>query len=146
MSECPFQVVLPRQQLTDDSGVSYFLLTYVGKFDMYVEDDYWGPSCAIVSRIRWMRKSSGCASNPRWDRLKASRDSGAVFVSARRGGKKLVGFMLYASGICASMRLASPVLAVRHAESEQIAAEDRRQGLAVRQMKLGERDHQHIES
>src|ERR1700690_2442595 len=38
--ECPYQVVLPRQQLTDDSKILDFLLAYVGKFDMYVEDDY----------------------------------------------------------------------------------------------------------
>ena len=38
--ECPHQVVLPRQQLADDSEVMNFLLRYVGKFDMYVEDDY----------------------------------------------------------------------------------------------------------
>jgi hypothetical protein len=38
--ECPFQVVLPRRQLTDDSEILDFLLAYVGKFDMYVEDDY----------------------------------------------------------------------------------------------------------
>lgn len=38
--ECPHQVVLPRRQLTDDSEILDFLLTYVGKFDMYVEDDY----------------------------------------------------------------------------------------------------------
>ena len=38
--ECPYQVVLPRLQLTDDSEILDFLLIYVGKFDMYVEDDY----------------------------------------------------------------------------------------------------------
>jgi hypothetical protein len=38
--ECPYQVVLPRQQLTDDGEILDFLLAYVGKFDMYVEDDY----------------------------------------------------------------------------------------------------------
>ncbi len=38
--ECPYQVVLPRQQLADDSAIMNFLLTYAGKFDMYVEDDY----------------------------------------------------------------------------------------------------------
>jgi hypothetical protein len=38
--ECPYQVVLPRQQLSDDSEIMNFLLAYVGKFDMYVEDDY----------------------------------------------------------------------------------------------------------
>jgi hypothetical protein len=38
--ECPYQVVLPRRQLADDTDIMDFLLAYVGKFDMYVEDDY----------------------------------------------------------------------------------------------------------
>jgi len=38
--ECPFKVVLPRRQLLDDSEIMEFLGKYVGKFDMYVEDDY----------------------------------------------------------------------------------------------------------
>jgi hypothetical protein len=38
--ECPHQVVLPRQQLTDDSEILDFLLAYVGKFEINVEDDY----------------------------------------------------------------------------------------------------------
>jgi hypothetical protein len=38
--ECPYQVVLPRQQLADDSAIMNFLMNYVGKFDMYVEDEY----------------------------------------------------------------------------------------------------------
>jgi hypothetical protein len=38
--ECPYQVVLPRRQLFDDSEIMDFLGKYVGKFDMYVEDDY----------------------------------------------------------------------------------------------------------
>ena len=38
--ECPHQVVLPRKQLADDSDILDFLIKYVGKFDMYVEDDY----------------------------------------------------------------------------------------------------------
>jgi hypothetical protein len=38
--ECPYQVVLPRRQLADDSEVMDFLMSYVGKYDMYVEDDY----------------------------------------------------------------------------------------------------------
>jgi hypothetical protein len=33
-------MVLPRQQLSDDSEMIKFLTVYVGKFDMYVEDDY----------------------------------------------------------------------------------------------------------
>jgi hypothetical protein len=38
--ECPHQVVLPRRQLADDTEIMDFLICYVGKFDMYVEDDY----------------------------------------------------------------------------------------------------------
>ena len=38
--ECPYQVVMPRRQLTDDSAILDFLLAHVGKFDMYIEDDY----------------------------------------------------------------------------------------------------------
>ena len=38
--ECPYQVVLPRRQFSNDSKIMDFLLEYVGKFDMYVEDDY----------------------------------------------------------------------------------------------------------
>jgi hypothetical protein len=37
-AECPYQVVLPRRQLSDDSEIMDFLLAYVGKFDSYVED------------------------------------------------------------------------------------------------------------
>jgi hypothetical protein len=39
-AECPYQVVLPRRQLADDSAIMNFLMSYVGKFDMYVEDEY----------------------------------------------------------------------------------------------------------
>ena len=38
--ECPYQVVLPWRQLSDDSAIMNFLMNYVGKFDMYVEDEY----------------------------------------------------------------------------------------------------------
>jgi hypothetical protein len=38
--DCPFQVVLPRRQLADDDAIMNFLMNYVGKFDMYVEDEY----------------------------------------------------------------------------------------------------------
>jgi hypothetical protein len=38
--ECPYQVVLPRRQLFDDSEIMDFLIQHVGNFDMYVEDDY----------------------------------------------------------------------------------------------------------
>jgi hypothetical protein len=37
---CPYQVVLPRQQLIDDGAILDFLLAHVGWFDMYVEDDH----------------------------------------------------------------------------------------------------------
>jgi hypothetical protein len=36
----PHQVVLPRQQLSDDSKIMDFPSAHVGKFDMYAEDDY----------------------------------------------------------------------------------------------------------
>ena len=36
--ECPYQVVLPRGP--DDEAIMDFLNAYVGKFDMYVEDEY----------------------------------------------------------------------------------------------------------
>jgi len=38
--ECPYQVVLPRQGLGGDDDIMAFLCAYVGKFDMYVEDEY----------------------------------------------------------------------------------------------------------
>ena len=38
--ECPYQVALPRRQLSEDSEILKFLTLYVGKFDMYVEDEY----------------------------------------------------------------------------------------------------------
>jgi hypothetical protein len=38
--ECPYQVVLPRRQFSDDAAIMTFLTAYVGKFDMYVEDEY----------------------------------------------------------------------------------------------------------
>jgi hypothetical protein len=38
--ECPYQVVLPRRQFSDDVAIMNFLTAYVGKFDMYVEDEY----------------------------------------------------------------------------------------------------------
>jgi hypothetical protein len=37
--ECPYQFVLPRQLLSDDSEIINFLIRYVDKFDN-VEDDY----------------------------------------------------------------------------------------------------------
>ena len=37
---CPYQITLPRRQLTDDAAIMDFLLSsYLGKFDMYVEDE-----------------------------------------------------------------------------------------------------------
>jgi hypothetical protein len=38
--ECPYQVVLPRGQLSEDERIMHFLNSYVGKFDLYVEDEY----------------------------------------------------------------------------------------------------------
>ena len=64
--ECPYQVVLPRRQLTDDSAILDFLLAYVGKFDMYAEDEYAvfvrycfsDPLDAAIFRSRFEFKSS----------------------------------------------------------------------------------------
>jgi hypothetical protein len=63
--ECPYQVVLPREQLSDDSEILKFLTLYVGKFDMYVEDEYAAfvrycfedPLDAAIFRSRFERKT-----------------------------------------------------------------------------------------
>ena len=39
-SKICLKVVLSRRQLIDDSAILDFLLTHVGWFDMYVEDEY----------------------------------------------------------------------------------------------------------
>jgi hypothetical protein len=62
--ECPHQVVLPRRQLMDDSAIMDFLLSYVGKFDLYVEDQcpayvrycFEEPMDAAIFRSRFKRK------------------------------------------------------------------------------------------
>ena len=64
-AECPYQMVLPRRQLTDDSAIMYFLLSYVGKFDLYVEDQcpayvrycFADPMDAAIFRSRFEPKS-----------------------------------------------------------------------------------------
>ena len=38
--ECPYQVVLPRRQLIDDSAILDFLLAHVGWFNMFIEGEY----------------------------------------------------------------------------------------------------------
>jgi hypothetical protein len=68
--ECPYQVVLPRGQLMDDSTILDFLLANVGWFDMYVEDDYAAyvrycfenPLDAEIFRARFDSKRA----NSRW--------------------------------------------------------------------------------
>jgi hypothetical protein len=63
--KCPYQVVLPRRQLMDDSAVVDFLLAYVGKFDLYVEDQcpayvrycFEEPTDAAIFRSRFAAKS-----------------------------------------------------------------------------------------
>jgi hypothetical protein len=47
-AECPYQTVLPRRQLMDDSAMMDFLLSCVGKFDLYVEDQ-----CPAYVRYRF---------------------------------------------------------------------------------------------
>jgi hypothetical protein len=65
-AECPYQIVLPRRQLTDDSTIMDFLLSSnVGKFDMYVEDQcaayvrycFQDPMDAAIFRSRFQPKS-----------------------------------------------------------------------------------------
>jgi len=64
--ECPYQIVLPRRQLTDDSAIMDFRLSpCVGKFDMYVEDEcaayvrycFADPLDAAIFRSRFEPKS-----------------------------------------------------------------------------------------
>ncbi len=59
-------MVLPRRQLTGDSAIMNFLLSrYVGKFDMYVEDQcpayvrycFTDPMDAAIFRSRFEPKS-----------------------------------------------------------------------------------------
>jgi hypothetical protein len=66
-AECPYQIVLPRRQLTDDSAIMDFLLSSnVGKFDMYVENQCGGyvrycfqnPMDAAIFRSRFEPKSA----------------------------------------------------------------------------------------
>ena len=64
--ECPFQLTLPRRQLTGDSAIMDFLLSYAGKFDMYVEDEcatyvrycFADPLDAAIFRSRFEPKAS----------------------------------------------------------------------------------------
>jgi hypothetical protein len=63
--ECPFQLTPPRRELTDDSAIMDFLLSYAGKFDMYVEDEcaayvrycFADPLDAAIFRSRFEPKS-----------------------------------------------------------------------------------------
>jgi hypothetical protein len=66
-AECPYQIVLPRRQLTDDSAIMDFLLSSnVGKFDMYVENQcaayvrycFQNPMDAAIFRSRFEPKSA----------------------------------------------------------------------------------------
>jgi hypothetical protein len=62
--ECPYQVVLPRGG--GDDEIMKFLSAYVGKFDMYVEDEYAvfvrycfaDPLDAAIFRSRFEYRSS----------------------------------------------------------------------------------------
>jgi hypothetical protein len=63
--ECPHQVVLPRRQLVEEYEIMKLFDNYVGKFDMYVEDEYavfvrYGfadPADAAVFRSRFEQRS-----------------------------------------------------------------------------------------
>jgi hypothetical protein len=75
--ECPHQVLLPRRQLSDDSEIMNFLMSYVGRFDMYIEGDYAAfvrycfedPLDAAIFRSRF---------EPKAERFKPSRDERVV--------------------------------------------------------------------
>src|SRR6266852_5097906 len=64
--ECPYQVVLPRGQSGGDDEIMKFLSAYVGRFDMYVEDEYAvfvrycfaDPLDAAIFRSRFEYRSS----------------------------------------------------------------------------------------
>jgi hypothetical protein len=64
--ECPYQVVLPRGQSGADDEIMKFLTAYVGRFDMYVEDEYAvfvrycfaDPLDAAIFRSRFEYRSS----------------------------------------------------------------------------------------
>jgi hypothetical protein len=67
--ECPYQVVLPRRQLTDDSEIVNFLLSYAGKFDMYVEDECAAYVRYCFKEIPWTPRFSDRGSNGKASRL-----------------------------------------------------------------------------
>ena len=54
--ECPYQVLLPRRQLSDE--IMEFLTSSVGKFELYVEDDYAASLRATALRTRWTQRFS----------------------------------------------------------------------------------------
>src|SRR3981081_1153288 len=64
--EWPYQVVLPRGPSGADAAIMKFLSAYVGKFDMYVEDEYAvfvrycfaDPLDAAIFRSRFEHRSS----------------------------------------------------------------------------------------
>jgi len=64
--ECPYQVVLPRGPSGADNEIMKFLTAYVGRFDMYVEDEYAvfvrycfaDPLDAAIFRSRFEYRSS----------------------------------------------------------------------------------------
>ena len=63
--ECPYQVVMPRRQLVEEYEIMKFLDYYVGRFDMYVEDEcaayvrycFANPMDAAIFRSRFEPKS-----------------------------------------------------------------------------------------
>ena len=59
--ECPYQVVLPRRQLSDDNAILDFLLAHVGYFDMY---NAAPTPCPETSEIATPRLPSAIATYP----------------------------------------------------------------------------------
>ena len=85
--ECPYQVVLPRQQLTDDSEVLDFLLAYVGTSSTCMSKTTTRPSCSLLLRsTRWTRKFSAPASSRRSRRFKPRGMIAVIAMEKMSGG------------------------------------------------------------
>jgi hypothetical protein len=91
-AECPYQITLPRRQLTDDNAIMNFLLSYAGKFDMYVEDEcaayvrycFADPLDAAIFRSRFKPKSERFRLARRGSRRTEQKiDDSARFVGSR---------------------------------------------------------------
>ena len=67
--ECPYQVVLPRRQLSDDSAILDFLLADVGGSTCTLKTTM-RRTCAIASRTRSTPRFSASRFDPKAERFK----------------------------------------------------------------------------